>query len=391
MEKKSKKKAIPIEIIPSKLYWVSDKEPPRSSSSAYYFCIDEALVYNPFWKDFGPLNIAMVHKFWKELEKLINGNTYSKYKIYHYTSLEKEKQANAAFLMGAYMIICLKFNAAEAWKVFAKSDLEFKPFRDAIMGESTYKCTIEHCLNGLYFGIKLGWYDYETFDTKKYEKYEKVENGDMNWIVPKKFLAFAGPSKNKYDDNGYRQFTPEDYCPIFKKFNIDLVVRLNSKKYEESIFVENGIEHLDIPFEDGTVPPDKVIKKFLSTVEEWKGGVAVHCKAGLGRTATLIGLYWMKHYGIPASAFIGWARIMRPGSVLGPQQHFLNEVEDEFVKAGGSEDKRDALIAEMGQLTLEDSKVSMSPHEAKILKGGDKGQAKRLKERKAEHSKQSAS
>lgn len=199
---------------------------------------------------------------------MINGNTYSKYKIYHYTSLEKEKQANAAFLMGAYMIICLKFNAAEAWKVFAKSDLEFKPFRDAIMGESTYKCTIEHCLNGLYFGIKLGWYDYETFDTKKYEKYEKVENGDMNWIVPKKFLAFAGPSKNKYDDNGYRQFTPEDYCLIFKKFNIDLVVRLNSKKYEESIFVENGIEHLDIPFEDGTVPPDKVIKKFLSTVEE---------------------------------------------------------------------------------------------------------------------------
>ena len=387
MEKKSKKKAVPIEIRPGKLYWVSDKEPPRSSSSAYYFCIDDALVYNPFWKDFGPLNMAMVHKFCKELQKLIEGNTYSKYKIYHYTSLEKEKQANAAFLMGAFMIIVLGYNAAEAWKVFADSGIQFKPFRDAIMGESTYKCTIEHCLNGLFIGIKLGWYDYLKFDTKKYEKYEKVENGDMNWIVPGKFLAFAGPSKKKYDENGYRQYTPEDYCPIFKKFGIELVVRLNSKKYDEQIFVDYGLEHLDIPFEDGTVPPEKIIKKFLNKVESTDAAIAVHCKAGLGRTASLIGLYCMKHYGIPAAAFIGWARIMRPGSVLGPQQHFLNEVEDDYVAAGGMEEKREELVAELGQLTLEDSKVNMSPHEKKILKGGDKGQADRLKQRKQDFGK----
>lgn len=90
----------------------------------------------------------------------------------------------------------------------------------------------------------------------------------------------------------------------------------------------------------------------------------------------------MKHYGIPASAFIGWARIMRPGSVLGPQQHFLNEVEEEYVKSGGSESKREEMIKELGQLTLEDSKVQMSPHEEKIRLHGDKGQAKRLKEKK---------
>lgn len=174
------------------------------------------------------------------------------------------------------MIIVLKYNAAEAWKVFDDSKISFKPFRDAIRGESTYKCTIEHCLNGLYFGMKLGWYNYDDFNTKRYEKYEKVENGDMNWIVPNKFLAFAGPSKDKYDEKNFRQYTPQDYCPIFKKFGIELVVRLNNKKYEEKYFTDEGFQHLDIPFEDGTIPPKKIINKFLASAEECKGGIAVH-------------------------------------------------------------------------------------------------------------------
>jgi cell division cycle 14 len=45
------------------------------------------------------------------LEKLISDQQYSTYKIYHYTSLDYAKQANAAFLMGAFMIIILKKTA----------------------------------------------------------------------------------------------------------------------------------------------------------------------------------------------------------------------------------------------------------------------------------------
>lgn len=52
--------------------------------------------------------------------------------------------------------------------------------------------------------------------------------------------------------------------------------------------------------------------------EAEQGCMAIHCKAGLGRTGTLIGLYAMKHFKFPAAAFIGWIRIARPGSILGP-------------------------------------------------------------------------
>ena len=52
--------------------------------------------------------------------------------------------------------------------------------------------------------------------------------------------------------------------------------------------------------------------------EKNQNAIAVHCKAGLGRTGCLIGIYAMKHYRFPAADFIGWIRICRPGSVLGP-------------------------------------------------------------------------
>ena len=183
------------------------------------------------------------------------------------------------------------------------------------MGTCSYKCTVHHCLQGLQFAIALGWYNYSTFDVQEYQFYEKVENGDLNWILPGKFIAFSGPL-NVTDK--YGSFTPDDYVPIFKKLGVQLVVRLNKAQYERQKFVKAGINHLDLYFLDGTPPPDDIVDKFLEAVEKQKGAIAIHCKAGLGRTGSLIALYCMKHFGFPPAAYIGWIRIARPGSILGP-------------------------------------------------------------------------
>jgi cell division cycle 14 len=53
------------------------------------------------------------------------------------------------------------------------------------------------------------------------------------------------------------------------------------------------------------------------------GALAVHCKAGLGRTGVLICAYMIKHHGFTAEEAIGYIRICRPGSVIGPQQNYL--------------------------------------------------------------------
>ena len=58
-------------------------------------------------------------------------------------------------------------------------------------------------LTGLQKAISVGWYDFRKFDVHEYEYYEKVENGDLNWIIPNKILALMGPSGKRIDKSGH--------------------------------------------------------------------------------------------------------------------------------------------------------------------------------------------
>ena len=83
--------------------------------------------------------------------------------------------------------------------------------------------------------MKLGWYSFKDFDVQEYEYYEKVENGDLNWIIPGEVLAFMGPSGKSYDRGGMRLHTPEDYSKLFTALNVERVVRLNKAIYDKSV------------------------------------------------------------------------------------------------------------------------------------------------------------
>lgn len=57
-----------------------------------------------------------------------------------------------------------------------------------------------------------------------------------------------------------------------------------------------GMRHYELYFMDGSPPPEEILRKFLEVAESETGAIAVHCKAGLGRTGSLIASYIIKHY-----------------------------------------------------------------------------------------------
>jgi len=303
---------------------------------SHYFSVDQEFVYEPFFADFGPLNLSSVTRYCRILEAKLKDPSLADKRIIHFCSHDPKKRANAAFLITAYRVIVLGKTAESAYEPFSGIYPPFLPFRDATCGVCPYQCTVLDCLKGLQKAIDIKWFDWTRFDVESYDFFEKVENGDMNWIVPDKFLAFAGPCPTATDADGFPAFTPEDYVPIFTDGGIRLIVRLNKKQYDRRRFIDHGIKHVDLYFVDGSCPSPEIIAKFLHITENEPGAVAVHCKAGLGRTGTLIGLYCMKHFQWGARAFIGWNRICRPGSILGPQQQFLVDMEREMFQAGAT-------------------------------------------------------
>jgi len=160
--------------------------------------------------------------------------------------------------MGAFMLIVLKMKTEKIANIFKSYSSIVVPYRDASYGECYYPCTVDQCLQGLEFAMKLGWYSFKDFDDREYEYYEKLENGDLNWIIPKKFMALMGPVDEPSEDfQGYERMgnTPEDYIQVFKHFGVTRVIRLNEAKYDKQKFVDNDISHSDLFFIDGSVPP----------------------------------------------------------------------------------------------------------------------------------------
>mmetsp|Transcript_21961 Transcript_21961/g.21660 ORF Transcript_21961/g.21660 Transcript_21961/m.21660 type:complete len:205 (-) Transcript_21961:146-760(-) len=153
-------------------------------------------------------------------------------------------------------------------------------------------------------------------------------------------MAFSSPSLQPRDEEGYRTFTPEDYVPHFLNFGVKTVIKLDGTDYDPSRFKRNRIEHIDLSFRHMNLPPQNIYLAFMEVVEERNDAIAVHCKSGLGKTGMMIGLYAMKHYDITAQEFIAWCRICRPGSIIGPQQDFLIDMES---KCKNMKKKQDLL------------------------------------------------
>jgi cell division cycle 14 len=324
-----------VEVVSGRLYWLSTRACPADTGEAHFFCVDDMFVYWNFFLDFGPLNLSQTYRFCKLLSDKLRDPALAGKRIYLRCAEHSHQRANSALLLGIYSMLYLGRTPEEAWAPFAKAYPPFPPFHDASPCVCTYHLTVLDCLRGVYKARDCKFFDFDRYDADEAEHYEKVEHGDLNWIVAGRFLAFAGPQDRRAATfEGMHALTPDDYVPYFKSKGVSLVVRLNKKYYDEKRFTRAGIDHLEQYFLDGSTPPDHILRAFLDACERCEGAIAVHCKAGLGRTGTCIGAYLMKHFAFTAAEVVGWLRVCRPGSVIGPQQHYLEEIQERMWKEG---------------------------------------------------------
>ena len=329
-----------VEVVPGRVYYAASTRPPsygfdmveQNNLVTHMFSTDHSLVYWNFFLDFGPLNLGQVYRFIEAMDAKLA--TVKADRVIYYSAPVGQRQANSVFLMGAYALLRLGRTAEEAFAPFRA--MKLPPFHDATQTVCTYRLTVLDCLRGMEHAMRCGFLDLANFDIDSYEHFEKVENGDMSWVFPGRFVAFAGPHESKSYDEMYPTCVPEDYHEHFLANNVRTVVRLNKKYYDENRFKTVGIHLEDLYYPDGSCPNDDVLARFLEICESRPGhAIAVHCKAGLGRTGTCIGAYAMKHWGFTAAEVIGWMRVVRPGSVIGPQQQYLESIEARMHSEGG--------------------------------------------------------
>ncbi|WWC97560.1 hypothetical protein V866_004444 [Kwoniella sp. B9012] len=321
---------------------------PETGRSVLLFSLDEEMHYTPFAKDHGPLNLAFTFQACIRIHDRLERTEARKKPLCLYTTTEPEKKSCMTLIVALYFLIV---GRQPPWNAFRPiAPLEIMPFRDAGNGPMDYGLSIQDILYGVDKAMNNGLLDLANFDQEAYQKYEQVDNGDLNILGP--FIPFASPMEERWL-KAIRSSTKTTSTPrgtvkttvktvekaritsnamkcvmeVFEKENVGLVVRLNDELYDRRHFLDLGMDHVEMYFDDGSNPSDEIVREFIrlaeNTIEVRGQKVAVHCKAGLGRTGVLIGAYLIYKYQFTAQEVIGFMRIVRPGMVVGPQQHYM--------------------------------------------------------------------
>ncbi|KAJ6253284.1 cell division cycle 14 [Anaeramoeba flamelloides] len=467
------------ELIKKKLYFYSSPNTQsKFSKGEIHFTVDKTFVYQPFFGDFGPFKLSLLVRFYRLLRDKLDKSKSNQTKYFFYSNSNKKTRSNSAVLICSFIMVYCSISAKEAYSKISHFKAFF-PFRDASPLVSSYGLTVLDVLEGLEKGIQNNWVNFDTFDVQWYEKHEQVVNGDLNWIIPDKILAFCSPTPDLHNGSGsengsgngngyesenskenkskkrnnsnqkerkrkrksdsrsesesesekekgkekklknttlkekeeiwswFRSETDTDsesdsdqtdsendssnkvveenddfgygwsvskYAEYFENMNVTCVIRLNQPIYNKKPFLKKGISHYDLHFTDGSVPTEKLLDKFLKIAENQKEAdnqrkrvMAVHCKAGLGRTGVMIGSHLIKNYNFTAKQAIAWMRLCRPGSVIGSQQHYLTKIEKKYhQKSQQSQDPNRLLLKP--KKSPQPRKVKRNPKQEKILK-----------------------
>ena len=79
----------------------------------------------------------------------------------------------------------------DIYAIWQRYHTQLRPFCDN--SSLSVKCSIYDALKAMHKANLRNWFSFYSFNHLEYEKLARYENGDINWIVPNKILAFSSP------------------------------------------------------------------------------------------------------------------------------------------------------------------------------------------------------
>ena len=277
----------PLILSPGVYFCMINCDPASLGSNCHFFSLNnKALIYKPFYSETGPPSILQIHFLCSYVYK--HQKDYPNIDLYLYCPVYSTNLSNIFIYLN---ILKLVLHDNDSISSYQRSNLQGKilsrenypEFRDASSSPSTFGLNVHDCIEGFLKAFHLGWYNFKTFNPDEYQRLQLPENGNINWIIPQKLLAFASPHDFSNISANYNSTSPEILASIFQQLNIKTLIRLSPLIYDETPFFDLDINIHQIDYGPDQAPSLTARSQFL-TIVSTERSVAVHCSNGLTKT-----------------------------------------------------------------------------------------------------------
>ena len=145
-------------VIDDRVYLAQNVSQPKGNF--FSFDMDRFLCYESVLNDFGPENISSICRFIDSLDLQMKKDRALK--IMCLVKKGRMLLTNSIFLVGAFMILKLKFTPTEIWEVFRNApsvhvESQIEEYCDAYDSDSNFRLCLLDCWQALQRAFSLRW------------------------------------------------------------------------------------------------------------------------------------------------------------------------------------------------------------------------------------------